>query len=371
MIACLLCTRGVSASPAAEKLFEDGRAALALNHLDEACDALRRSQDLEPRVGTLLNLGDCEEKRHRLASAWEAFVEARTLAVAQHDKRAALADQRVRALAPRLPYLLLAVKRVEGLVITRDGAAVPAAEWDHELPLDPRTYTLEAHAPGRVAWTSGLELGEGQHLRIEVPELAVEATPRATQIVVVDPLPIPSHEPPVHEPPSPARVAPIPPRAMPYAYHLGAGGFVGLDARTEPITGVRLVANAAPLGPGWIRAVPVFRHWRGEYREDPYRVFTTNSLGATIEYALPINESIFVAGGVGLEVELQRDSYMNDNTFYVPCLRLSPTLRLGRVDIALSYELGHGPAPSAASPSQNRATEYVHRIEAGVDVFAW
>ena len=362
MIVCLLFTRVAWANPAAEKLFEDGRAALALNHLDEACDALRRSQDLEPRVGTLLNLGDCEEKRLRLASAWEAFVEARTLAAAQHDQRGSLADQRVRALAPRLPYLLLAVKRVDGLVITRDGGAVPVAEWDHELPLDPRTYNLEARAPGRLAWSSGLDLGEGQHLRIEVPELEVEPAPRPIKIAVVDPLP---------ERPRLDRVAPLPTRVIPYAYHLGAGGFVGLDAQTDPITGVRLVANAAPLGPGWLRAVPVFRHWRGDYPEDRYRTFITNSFGATIEYALLVNESIFVAGGVGLEVELQRDSYTNDNTFYLPVLRLSPTLRSGRINIAISYELGLGPAPSAASASSNRSTEYVHRIEAGVDVFAW
>ncbi|MEO8553229.1 MAG: hypothetical protein ABI678_24820, partial [Kofleriaceae bacterium] len=189
-IVLALVARTASANPAAEKLFEDGRAALKLGHLDEACDAFRRSQELEPRVGTLVNLGDCEELRKRVASAWEAFVEARALAATQHDKREASAAKHVAALAPRLPYLLLTVKPVDGLQITRDGVAVPAAEWDHEVPLDPKHYKLEATAPGHVAWTKEIEVVEGKHLAVEVPELAAVAV-----AVVVTPVDKPIDKP--------------------------------------------------------------------------------------------------------------------------------------------------------------------------------
>ena len=64
------------AGPAAEKLFQDGRTALAAGKLDEACDAFHGSENLEPRVGTLLNVADCEERRGRIATAWIEFNDA-------------------------------------------------------------------------------------------------------------------------------------------------------------------------------------------------------------------------------------------------------------------------------------------------------
>src|SRR6188768_4170776 len=87
------------ASPAAEKLFQDGKQLVAQGKLAEGCDALRRSNELEPRVGTLLNLGDCEEKRGRIATAWETFTAARSLANQKGDARGTEADKRVTALA--------------------------------------------------------------------------------------------------------------------------------------------------------------------------------------------------------------------------------------------------------------------------------
>ena len=69
------------ASPAAEKLFRDGKQFMQEGKLAEACEAFRKSQELESRSGTLLNLGDCEEKRGRIATAWELFVQSRALAM--------------------------------------------------------------------------------------------------------------------------------------------------------------------------------------------------------------------------------------------------------------------------------------------------
>jgi hypothetical protein len=371
MIALALLARVAAANPAAEKLFEDGRAALALGHLDEACDAFRRSQELEPRVGTLLNLGDCEEKRKRIASAWEAFVEAKALAASLKDsKRAATADKHAAALVTRLPYLVLAVKRVDGLVITRDGVAVPTAEWDHEVPLDPKHYKLEASAPGRTPWTRELDLAEAQHLKIEVPELATVA------VAVVD-KPV---DKPVDQPndgnPGQVRVpyTPPPKPILPFTYRLGVGAFMGLSNRNEVLFGVRAIANAAPLGPGWIRAVPVFRRWSGVFPDDPvYRTYTTNSFGATLEYVAPVNDWILIAAGAGLAVELQKDANMNSNTYYVPAVRVSPTLHYERFDISVSYELGHGPATMMPDmfADFDRPAEWTHRFEAALDFLVW
>ena len=134
--------------------------------VDKACDAFRASEELEPRVGTLLNLGDCEEQRKRVASAWNVFIDAKDLAAKVHDERGAKAAARAKALEPRLPYVTLAVQRVPGLVVQRDGADVALAEWDHEIPIDPRAYELAATAPGYKPWSTRIDVVEGQHLHV-------------------------------------------------------------------------------------------------------------------------------------------------------------------------------------------------------------
>jgi hypothetical protein len=163
------------ASPAAEKLFQDGRIALAAGKLDEACDAFRRSEELEPKVGTLLNLGDCEEKRGHVAAAWATFVEAHALAARTNDQRTGEAQRRTKALAPKLAYLTIAIaERAPGMTVKRDGTAVADAEWDHEVPVDPKTMTIEVAAPGHVGWTKTIALRQGGKQRIDVPALAVD-----------------------------------------------------------------------------------------------------------------------------------------------------------------------------------------------------
>src|SRR5664279_1877517 len=137
-IALLFAAQAANANPAAEKLFQDGRMALLNKEVDKACDAFRASEELEPRVGTLLNLGDCEEQRKRVASAWNVFIDAKDLAAKVHDERGSTAARRAKTLEVRLPYVTLAVKRVTGLAIQRDGTDVPVAEWDHEIPIEPR-----------------------------------------------------------------------------------------------------------------------------------------------------------------------------------------------------------------------------------------
>ncbi len=347
--ALVLVSQVASASPAAEKLFQDGRAALASNQLDAACDAFRRSNELEPRVGTLLNLGDCEERRARVATAWEAFVEAKALADKHRDAGPAReAEKRANALAARLPYVLLAVPvRTAQLVITRDGAAVPPAEWDHEVPLDAGSYALAASAPGYVPWSARIEIAEAQHLRVEVPELAlaaVEASPAPPGLGV---------------PPGPQRDATPPPPFRHLDHHVGLGLFTGLSSDGDWINGARVVLNAAPLGPGWLRVVPSFAYTSPTDPADPYRLSKLYAIGGTLEYAYPITEQLLAAGGFGFGVDILDDNYGNEAKNEWGALRLSPTFRFDRLDIALHWQL------------VRTSDRFVSLFEAGLDFFVW
>ena len=64
----------------ADALFSQGRELLEKGRFLEACEKLRRSEELAPAVGTLLNLGFCYEQTAKLRSAMEAYSEAEILA---------------------------------------------------------------------------------------------------------------------------------------------------------------------------------------------------------------------------------------------------------------------------------------------------
>ncbi|HET9989945.1 MAG TPA: hypothetical protein VFQ65_15550, partial [Kofleriaceae bacterium] len=357
-IALVLTASVASADPAAEKLFEDGRIALAANQLDAACDAFRRSEALEPRFGTLLNLGDCEERRKHVATAWEAFVEAKTLAEREPNSVRAYkeADRRATALAARLPYLLLAVARTDGLQVQRNGVAVPEAAWDHEVPVDPVAYDLTATAPHHETWTQHVTIVEGQHLRIEVPVL------------------VETHEvAPLHDPVSSGTTAgsgavavsdgSLTRQAEPdggrLEYHIGAGLLAGVSSEHDFIYGGRIIANVAPLGPGWVRVVPSLMYTSSTDAMDPYRTYKTYALGGTVEYAYAVNHQLLAAGGLGFGADLDNDSYGNSSTNEWGCLRLSPTYVFRRFEVGLHYQL------------VRTSDRFVSLFEAGLDFFVW
>jgi hypothetical protein len=171
-------------SAEAEALFRDGRNLIKAGKLAPGCDKLAASERLESSVGTLLNLGDCREKLGKLASAWAAFRKAEAMArrAGGDDKRQAEAGRRAAHLEPRLSNLVIEVgRRVDGLVVRRDGELVSDAEWNTALPVDPGSYTIAAEAPGYAPWRTTVAVGPGARRQVvAVPDLTpVPAAPAA------------------------------------------------------------------------------------------------------------------------------------------------------------------------------------------------
>jgi hypothetical protein len=63
---------------------------------------------------------------------------------AGRQDRERVADERARNLEPRLPRLVLVVRSIDGLEITRDGRPVPAGAFGTSLPVDPGEHRVEA-----------------------------------------------------------------------------------------------------------------------------------------------------------------------------------------------------------------------------------
>lgn len=178
---------------AAEALFNQGRALMTSGKAAEACPKFEASQQLDPALGTKLNLAECYEKTGRTASAWAEYREAIPLARAAKSKaRQDLATERAQALEGRLSTLTIRAISGEGadprLEIRRDGVALQAAELGAPIPVDPGEHQIEATAPGKQKWSSKVQVaGDAARVQIEIPRLAAEGgvAPVATSAPLV------------------------------------------------------------------------------------------------------------------------------------------------------------------------------------------
>lgn len=165
----------------AESLFQQGRELMQSGRVEQACEKFAESQRLDPGLGTLLNLASCNEALGKLATAWGQYRQALAEAAQSHAlERRRFAKQRVDALEPRLPRLVVEVPktaRAQQLQITLDGVVLGDAAWGVPTPVDPGARIIQVSAPGRRTWTRRLELREGQRAHAKVPALELAPPP--------------------------------------------------------------------------------------------------------------------------------------------------------------------------------------------------
>jgi serine/threonine-protein kinase len=117
------------------------------------------------------------------------------------------------------------------LTVTRNGQAVPGGAYGVALPSDPGEQRIEARAPGRITWSTQVELGaQSAMLVVDVPELAVDpVSSQPTAAAAVEPAAAPRPE--ASAAPVAAVSASPEPRAgwqRPLGYVLGGAGIVAL-----------------------------------------------------------------------------------------------------------------------------------------------
>jgi hypothetical protein len=184
---------------AAEALFVEGKAAAQAGDYATACARYAESHRLDPGVGILLYLGDCNEKLGRLASAWAAYREAEEAARARGQAdREARAAERAKAIEPKLPRLAVFVPadaRVPGLSIRRGDVVLGEGLWGTKLPVDPGKHLVEATAPGREPFRVEVEARAAEVAEVTIPALA-EPAPQRAPAAAPPPAPPPARPPP-------------------------------------------------------------------------------------------------------------------------------------------------------------------------------
>ncbi len=198
LVAVLALESGAFAQGAAqgEALFKQGMELRAAGKLAEACQAFDASQKADPNLGTLIRLADCREANNELASAWSAFLQAEQQTRGATDDEGtqihSVAQTRAAALEPRLSKVILLVpdaSRAPGLEVRIGETVYASSSWNLELPIDGKTHTISARAPGRIEWTTTITVApERDHGTVSIPPLekAPEPPKPVERVVIVE-----------------------------------------------------------------------------------------------------------------------------------------------------------------------------------------
>jgi hypothetical protein len=235
---------------AAEALFQQAKKLMASGHFGEACPKFASSYQLDPGVGTLLNLGNCYEKNHQIASAWVTFKDViRAARVAGQSDREREGHARAGALEPRLPQLLIQVPTdaSSGVAeIKRDGSLVAKGVWGVPLPVDPGDHVIEASGPRRKPWSQHVTAVEGKTITLKIPALEEVDDPKRAEL----PATAPSSAVPAEGagPDGVASVSSSPSGQRIAAYVVGGVGVVGLGIASAIALGAKSKYDGADCG---------------------------------------------------------------------------------------------------------------------------
>lgn len=168
----------------AAEWFTAGRALLKEGRHLEARRHFEMAQRLEPSLGGLLNLGECEDKLDRPVEAWRYFTAAADWATRQgEDDRRRFALERLAALERRLARVTLTAPDAQ-VTLEVNGSRVASRE---RTVVRAGTVELRASQPGHRPWVVQREASAGALLELEVPALALDAAPQP--VVVQAPTP--------------------------------------------------------------------------------------------------------------------------------------------------------------------------------------
>lgn len=170
------------AKAAAEALFNQGRALMTAGRFAEAADKFEASNRFDPSVGTLLNLGVCQEQSGQHQLAWETFRVAAEEARKTADQRESYALERMNSLAGELFFLWIEVPpqtHAQDMHVVLDGKPLPAGSWGRPIVVAQGAHTVQASAPGVTPFETRVDVTTpGQAMRIDIPVLQPEAPPQ-------------------------------------------------------------------------------------------------------------------------------------------------------------------------------------------------
>jgi hypothetical protein len=173
---------------AAEALFNKGLSEMEAGHYETACPTLKESQRLDPRMGTLFTLAECEAKGGMIASAVAHYDEYLRLysRLAPPQKATQAGREKVSAaqkaaLSPQVPYVTL---------VLRDAPPGTTVKWDDmlfhlpalgvPLPVNPGDHVVTTQVPGGANVVTRVRMEKAERKQIELKAAPPSQVPAKT-----------------------------------------------------------------------------------------------------------------------------------------------------------------------------------------------
>jgi hypothetical protein len=227
----------------ADDEFNEGKRLMDAGRTEAACAKFAHSQELDPKLGRLLNLAFCHEKEGKTASSWSEYNGAAALAEQKgQDERVQFAREHAAAVAKKLSFVHLEVSAT-ATVVEVDGAGLSRERWPTPLPFDPGEHRVVASAPGKKPRSMVLVVGSTpgiQDFRIDALEDDSAAPARP-----VGPVPSPPPVEPESAAPHPQRPSHVPAFIATgvAAAGFGVGVAFGLEAMSKKSAADRYCPN--------------------------------------------------------------------------------------------------------------------------------
>ncbi|MCA9645218.1 MAG: tetratricopeptide repeat protein [Myxococcales bacterium] len=169
---CARATPGATESSLkAAQLFDSARDLMRQGDFATACKLLKESQALEPSDGTRLNLGVCNERQGKLATALEHYQAVLLSAENQgHAERARFARERLEALRPKVSYIEVRSAGATPQSLELDTRPLGVARIGQRISVDPGEHRLYAEFPDGTIWTKRVTIeGEASLVVVRLP----------------------------------------------------------------------------------------------------------------------------------------------------------------------------------------------------------
>jgi tetratricopeptide (TPR) repeat protein len=143
----------------ADEAFKSGRELMKAGRYNDACIAFEQSYALDPALGTLFNLAQCNEMIGKLQTAAMSYRE--ILAKDTNPQRIKASADILDKLARRIPKLHVVVTpKPAGLTVTVTNLKCGSSPCDatEDRPVDFGTYTVVAKAPGYADATGSIRV---------------------------------------------------------------------------------------------------------------------------------------------------------------------------------------------------------------------
>jgi hypothetical protein len=164
----VLCASATAwAQPTAVELFEKGRALMDKSQFAEACKLFGESNKLDPvLMGSILNLGLCNERQDNLATA---LVWYRKAQVNSQGPALEAATAKITELTELVPVITLNFPggTPSNASVTMDGTVIPSSSWAR-IEIDRGQHSIEVAVPEKAAFRESVDLPARGRKTVEV-----------------------------------------------------------------------------------------------------------------------------------------------------------------------------------------------------------